>query len=829
MNRLTVLALVLVASAMLYGQGTTPVTQTVKGVLVDSLTMEAEPYATIKIVRKERPAQAVKMAVTDTNGKFEEKVAGPGNFVMTITSIGKNTVVKEFALTGSPAVVDLGTLYTNDAANELTGVEVVAQKPLVKVDIDKIEYNIEDDPDSKTNSMLEMLRKVPLVTVDGEDNIQVNGSSSFKVHVNGKPNNMMSDNPKEIFRSMPASSVKHIEVITDPGAKYDAEGVGGILNIVTIGGSGIEGYTFTFSGRAGNRGAGGSLYGTIKQKKLTVTGNYNYSHENMSKGLSNGFRKDDGGNELVNKGTSKGNGSVHYGNLEASYEIDTLRLITMSFGMYGGGFDSKGDGTMDMTNNLLPVYDYDTRFRSDNSWYSIRGNIDYQRLFKLKGRMLTFSYRINSQPQTNDQHTDYINRNIPDDWAPILNLQNQRSDGKENSLEHTFQADYVTPIGKLHTVEAGAKYIIRDNKSDTRYYNTEGAKEEIIKDRSSNFKHINNILATYAGYTLRYKNVSGKAGVRYEYTSQDVKFLDNTPGENFDVSFNDVVPNASVGLRIGQTKNLRAGYNMRIRRPSIYHLNPYLNTSNPVFHNQGNPELESEKSHAFNISYSSFSAKFNINLSLRHSFTNNGIEQITTLQEDGILFRTFENVGKTNRTGLNAYINWNASSKTRIFVNGDGGYNDYRMERDGLKLNNNGWNMFMSGGIQHTFPLNIRGSIHAYGSTPWINLQGRGNSYMGYQVSANRSFLKDRLTLSVFAGNFLKKYMTFKNTTVGKGFVESSEYKNNQQRFGVSVSYRIGELKAQVKKAARTIQNDDVKEGGSSGGGEGSAGGATTN
>lgn len=136
--------------------------------------------------------------------------------------------------------------------------------------MDKIEYNIEDDPDSKSNSILEMLRKVPLVTVDGEDNVQVNGSSSFKIHVNGKPNNMMSNNPKEVLKSMPANTIKYIEVITSPGAKYDAEGIGGILNIVTVG-SGFEGYTATFRGNANNNGVGAGTYAMVKQGKLTVS------------------------------------------------------------------------------------------------------------------------------------------------------------------------------------------------------------------------------------------------------------------------------------------------------------------------------------------------------------------------------------------------------------------------------------------------------------------------------------------------------------------------------------------------------------------------------
>ena len=173
---------------------------------------------------------------------------------------------------------------------ELQGVEVVKQKSLVKSDIDKITYDIESDPDSKSNSILEMLRKVPMVTVDGEDNIQVNGSSSFKIYVNNKPNQMMSNNPKEVLKSMPANSIKKIEVITNPGPKYDAEGVGGILNIITHN-QGIEGYTATFSGNVSNRGAGGGVYATVKSGKLTLSTDYNYSYTDSPRSSSGGSRK----------------------------------------------------------------------------------------------------------------------------------------------------------------------------------------------------------------------------------------------------------------------------------------------------------------------------------------------------------------------------------------------------------------------------------------------------------------------------------------------------------------------------------------------------------
>ena len=691
---------------------------TIKGVLLDSLTQEGEPYATIRITKKGVPDKAVKMAVTGANGKFQEKLNVPaGDYVISISSIGKAPVVKDFTLRSSTKIVDLGTLYSSEANNELKGVEVVAQKPLVKVDVDKIEYNIEDDPDSKSNSILEMLRKVPLVTVDGEDNVQVNGSSSFKIHVNGKPNNMMSNNPKEVLKSMPANTIKYIEVITSPGAKYDAEGVGGILNIVTVG-SGFEGYTATFRGNASNNGVGAGTYAMVKQGKMTVSVNYNYDYNNRPRSYSDSYREnyEPGTRDekfLESQSSSKSKGNFQYGNLEASYEIDTLRLLTVAFGMYGSSDKSNNNGNTVMyrTDHEDVAYRYRTDGHSENSWYSINGNIDYQRTSrKNKQRMLTLSYKINTQPQTDNSNNVYLDifpDEQKDELAERLRLENYHSDGKTNTMEQTFQVDYTTPIGKLHTVETGAKYIFRRNSSDNALYEAAGGSDDYVynENRSSEYRHLNHILSAYVGYTLKYKDFSFKPGVRYEQTIQRVKYIVG-PGENFHTNYSDLVPSVSLGMKIGKTQNLRAGYNMRIWRPGIWSLNPYFNNQDPMSISQGNPDLKSEKSHAFDIAYSNFSAKFNINVSLRHSFGNNGIERVSRLinnedgeifdnnpehrAPDGAMYSTYDNIGKNRDTGLSLYLNWNASSKTRIYVNGRGSYRDLKSEAQGL--HNYGWN-----------------------------------------------------------------------------------------------------------------------------------------
>ncbi len=824
---------------------------TIKGVLLDSLTQEGEPYATIRITKKGVPDKAVKMAVTGANGKFQEKLNVPaGDYAISISSIGKAPVVKDFTLKPSTKIIDLGTLYSSEANNELKGVEVVAQKPLVKVDVDKIEYNIEDDPDSKSNSILEMLRKVPLVTVDGEDNVQVNGSSSFKIHVNGKPNNMMSNNPKEVLKSMPANTIKYIEVITSPGAKYDAEGVGGILNIVTVGG-GFEGYTATFRGNVSNNGAGAGTYAMVKQGKMTISVNYNYDYNNSPRSYSDNYREnyEPGARDekfLESQSSSKSKGNFQHGNLEASYEIDTLRLLTAAFGMYGGSneSDNNGNTVMYRTNHEDVAYRYRTDSRNKNSWYSINGNIDYQRTSrKNKQRMLTLSYKINTQPQTDNSKNVYLDI-FPDEQkeelAERLRLENYHSDGKTNTMEQTFQVDYTTPIGKLHTIETGAKYIFRRNSSDNALYEAAGGSDNYTynEDRSSEYRHLNHILSAYAGYTLKYKDFSFKPGVRYEQTIQRVKYIVG-PGEDFHTNYSDWVPSVSLGMKIGKTQNLRVGYNMRIWRPGIWNLNPYFNNQDPMSISQGNPDLKSEKSHAFDIAYSNFSAKFNINVSLRHSFGNNGIERVSRLitnengeifddnpehmAPNGAMYSTYDNIGKNRDTGLSLYLNWNASPKTRIYVNGRGSYRDLKSEAQGL--HNYGWNVSCHGGIQHTLPLKIRLSLNGGGSTPYISLQGKGSGYQYYSIGLNRSFLKDdRLTLNLYCNNIFEKYRTYNSHTKGDNFISKSSGKYPNRYVGFSIGYRIGELKASVKKAARSINNDDVK-GGEGGGNAGGGGG----
>lgn len=795
----------------------------VKGVLVDSLTHEGEPYATIRISTVKEPNKPVQLAITGQDGEFNEKLRSAGEYIISFTSVGKNPVQKEFTLTDAVKSVDLGRIMISESAEMLKGVEIVAQKPLVKAEIDKVTYSIEDDPDSKTNSTLEMLRKVPLVTVDGEDNVKVNGSSSFKVHVNGKPNNMMSNNPKEVLKSLPANSVKSIEVITDPGAKYDAEGIGGILNIITTDNAGLQGYTATFNAGIDNRGFDAGAYGTVKVGKFTVTGNYSLSDSKSPRGYSDSGREDYTSDEykyLNTEGSSKGGNLFQFGSMEGSYEIDTLNLVTFSMQMFGGTSDHNGVSSTQMLNAQHEhAYSYDMVNRGKSGFGSIGANFDYQHSFKKKGEYLTFSYRYSGSPNDSEAHTDY--ENIKDYPYDMNFMRNQYYDNDAHTDEHTFQLDYVNPINQMHDIDFGAKYILRNNKSDSRVYKEYDGVYQEDNNLTDVFNQTQNILAAYADYKVKWKKLAAKAGVRYEHTFMDVEY-DKLAEKNFKADFDDLVPSLMLSYQLGPTQTLRASYNMRISRPGIWYLNPFRDTSNPTSISYGNPDLETEKSHSLGLTFSSFSAKFNINATLNYSFVNNGIERYSFMN-NGVMESTYGNIGHTKRTMLSLWMNWNPGSKTRISINASGMYADFMSDEPFLKQRNSGFygNGFLN--VQQTLPWDLRISLVGGGTTPNITLQGKGMSFAYYGFGLSRSFLEEkRLTVSLHASNLFNKYMKFKNETNTSTFRSWSGSRQQQQSYGLNVSWRFGKLKAQVKKTNRSITNDDVKSGGNeTSGGEG--------
>lgn len=785
----------------------------ITGLVKDSLTAAPEPYVSVRLL-PESGNKAVAVARTDDKGAFQLKAAvGKGRYVLEFSTIGKQTKRRSLDV-GTDSKISVGDILLQENNATLSEASVTAQRRLVTAEIDRIGYSVKDDPEAVSSNMLDILRKVPMVTVDGEDNIQINGNSGFKVYVNGKPNEMMSSNPSLILKSYPATAVQKVEVITDPGAKYDAEGTGGILNIVTATNTSTAGYLLTPSIQWGDTSKELSLFGMTKVGKFTMSANYIYTKTNDHPAQNRTEREtfaDDTYHLLKSYGNYDTKIRVHMGSLNASYEFNDRNLLTLSSSILGFSHTADASNDYDMTDiNGNTTYRYKLNSHSKYSQYNFNLSTDYQHTFAKEGQMLTLSYRFDASPQTETERTIYTDmENVPFD------LLDRNSDPDTKANEHTAQVDFTTPIAKLHTLSTGLKYIYRINSDNTietsRTSGTDG-EFELNEESSSKYRHRTDIAAAYGEYQLKVKNFTTRAGLRYEWSKIKATYPDGKH-EGFSSEFSDLVPSLNIGYSIKPTMMVKAAYDLRIGRPGISYLSPHVKRSNAETQEYGNPNLDSEKSNKFSISFNSFSQKLSVTTNLSYSFKTNGLTSYTFLNDQNISTTTYGNLLHQKQLQLNAYVKWSITRSTSLSVNFLGKYVDLKAYRyyGNSTARSNGFNANAFVNLQQTLPWKLRLNITGGLGTPGITLQGRGASYNFYSAGLSRSFLKeDRLTVSLKARTFFTPHRTMHRSTVTDTFRYDSYNRFKQSGFSIGISYRMGSLKTYVKKTERTISNDDV-------------------
>ena len=776
---------------------------TVKGVLMDKTLGEAEPFATVRVFKAGKTDKPVAMFLTKEDGQFSEKVNGKGKFDIVFSSVGKEDLRQTIEL-GNENELNLGTLYIKENTTVLKGVEVVAQKPLVKMEVDKMSYNVAEDEDSKSNTVLDMLRKVPMVTVDGQDNISVNGSSSFKVYVDGMPNVMFSSNPSMVFKSMPATAVKSIEVMTNPGAKYDAEGASGVLNIVmnkqmpVAGGPAqsysMNGYNGTVRASAGNRQLGGSAFVSGQQGKLSYSVNAMTSYNKPGNTETELEQIQDNGVSQIMTSSNSVKTPFTMGSLTLGYQLDDMSVINATAQLNTMSMKSTGTTTTKMGGYDVSNFSYDSSTDMKNSRTSFSGSLDYQRFFnKEHTQSLAFTYQLNYSPATTESTNNFGGTR----GAGLPDLSSRYSENKDKTTNHTFQLDYSMPLGIGQTLSLGGKLQLHDATSDSKYY----LKDVYDPSTSSEYEYKNKILAGYGEYVGNFNKFGVKTGVRYEYTWQDVEYhLGN--GNDFSTSYGSLVPTASLQYTLSQGSNLGLTYNMRISRPGISYLNPYVDKSNPIALNYGNPDLDVEKAHNLSLVYNTFT----------HNFTDNAISQYSFYDSDNLLNTTYGNVVKRHQTGLSAYVNYLLTKNTRLFMNG--GLNYVDLSSDALNQSNSGWTANIMAGLQQTLPWDLKLSAFAITSTKNYTLQGWSGGFNILTASLSKSLFNDKLTLGLQGIMGLNKggNLNIESSSRGQNFTSYTNVKVPIYGVTFTVSYTFGNSKIRAKQHVNRVQNDFIEQ-----------------
>ncbi len=789
---------------------TAPQALTVKGITIDSATNKPLGYVTVALVDA-ATQKSVKGGLTGDDGSFELKSVTGKAYQLSFVSVGyKNKIVN---ISGADAIVNVGRVILSPSSSQLKEVSVTAVKPLMKRDVDGITYDVQADPDSKALSALDMMRKVPLLSVDGNDNIKLRGNSNYKILINGKESALVAKNPSDVLKSMPATNIEKIEVITTPPAKYDAEGLAGIINIITKKNA-DQGYNLGVNTRFNSVfGEGYNINGTLKQGKFGMSffGGFGSNGDltTMLGSTENIFASH---TNIMQSGLTTQKAHYHYGGSELSYEIDTLNLLTASVELFGNDQSQHNQQNSNADTLGVPTQAYLLQNTGNGAFSGLDAALNYQLGFKnSKDRLLTFSYKFSYSPNKQFNDNMFAGRF---DYSQTLYPDYQQYNNAGNK-DHTIQIDYAGPLTKHVSVEAGAKAILRNNYSDYHVDDRDSTSQQYVTNtnQTNDFNYHQDVLSVYNSYQLKMDKWTGKAGLRLEHTYINADFVSS--GVTTAPSYNNLIPSVSIE-RTFKTSSINFGFTQRIQRPGIYQLNPFVDRTNPTFINTGNPALKPELDNTFEFNYSNFT-KNAVNVGLNYAFSNNSIQNVSKVDTaTKITYTTFQNLG-TNRTlGLN--INTNMALTKQFTLSMEGQLNQVWLSGtfNGSMYHNSGLTGYAFADTRYKFSKGFALSLSGGFYSGNINLQGKSNTIIFDQFLFSKELFNKKMTIVFVANNPTSKFNTFRSTINSTDFYQTSYNQNYYRSFAIRLNFRIGKLNSDIKKNQHGISNDDTKGGGKS-------------
>ena len=776
----------------------------VKGIVVDSVSGQGLSFVTIQI---ENNGEVVQRLATDNSGKFSFVLNTPGKYNVLFHSVGYHLNKMEITMQEGDNF-DLGKVVLSPSSEQVGEVTISALKPLVRNEAEKLIYSVESDPEAKTSNVLGMLRKVPMVSVDGDDNVQLRGMSGVKFLINGKSSVALDRNTREVLRSMPSNTIKDIEVITNPSSKYEAEGSAGIINIIRTRRV-SDGYNGSVSAGLTTLGQyDGNVNFASKIHKFVYSLNTVLNHYESPVSISESSRENffsTSNRYTESKASNKGIANGYSFNSEASYEVDTMNLISVSFN--GSLFENEGlflstSNDFDLSHFLISGYEKTGIFTAD--WKNFTGTFDYQKLFKRKGRIFTFSYRYDHGLQDVNHNDKYVGLlNFPDYWL------NVNINGPNN--EQTFQVDYVDPFSKKSQMETGFKLIGRKNNTITARTMFDDTLNNWVHSDfgSNNLDYNQSVLGIYLTYQLKLKKGIFKVGLRAENTVNS-GFFKSIQDTTFTNKMFNLVPFFLLTRDFEKGKSLKLSYTKRLARPSIYYLNPYYDDTDPKNIYMGNPQLETEVSNNFDFSFSKFSEKFNLSLNMNAAFSDNLISDVSIVQPNGVKITTYKNIGNDHLAGGTVYGSLQVTKKFNVDATVGLNYRSIESNNDsGMK--NSGWGNSENFNMKLIPWKNATLLASAGISARSIALQGIYGRWIWSNITYQHDFLDKKLKLEARIEGPFTKYVHNKSEQFNRYFYAQNDYRRTARYISLRLSYSFGQMKDRVKKSNKSIRNDDLK------------------
>ena len=780
----------------------------ISGMLVDSTTRQPMPFATVALLSA--TGSILTGQTTTEAGHFTFTKLRSGTYGLQITYVGYlPRTLTGITLTAIQPIQNLDMILLRSESRQLNEVRVTGQKALIEEKSDRLVYNAGSDITNKGGTAVDVLRKAPMLTVDVSGNVQIRGSAGIKVLLNGRPSGLLARNLSEALKMIPANTILAVEVMTSPSARYDAEGAGGVINIITK--KQLKGSNGNLDATAGNyvQSLGGS-YG-FKQKKfgLTFSGNANAEREKMIAEMTRtSLIAGRPAGELFQRNYANNVSRGWFGDLSMEYAFDTLNRVNLSVSSWGGTWPNSGTlyNRFRNTDNRVSQ-EYNQIVDQKNPFGNIEWNLGYTRLFHKPKQELSvlgqYSYTFDNNRYASNQF-DTANRLI----------YRETSTNLSRNPQWTWQIDYSHPFSKSgqHLFEVGAKLVQRNVRSVYDIYASqpEDVNRLILSDdRSNTFTYNQQVMAGYASIKLTGKTLwTLQLGTRLEKTTMDGQFKSTV--SPFNVQFNNLIPSIVLSKQLNEQHSIKASYTQRISRPMIWDLNPYVNASDPKNLMAGNPQLRPELAHLAELAYSLTTkngAYLNLNLYRRQ--TANSIEDVRTVDTSGVSLTVRQNVARNERTGLN--VNASGQLGRNWKVNGGGEFYYAHFNSPSLGVNNAGWLWQATLNMAYELPRNYSVQANGLYSTGWILLQGRNSAWYDYSMAVRKEFWDKKGSLILAVNNPFTYPFRQQNDSQSDTFRSHTANQYFTRSVKLTFSWQFGQIRDNHDEPARKITNDDAR------------------
>ncbi|WP_332003132.1 outer membrane beta-barrel protein [Chitinophaga sp.] len=799
-----------VASYNVNAQTPIPASLKITGKVADIATGKPIEYASV-VLLKQADSSMVTGAYTTPTGAFSLNNITPGIYVVRITFMGYEKLEKAVRVTEGKNTF-AGTLRLQPAGKVLNAVEIKAEKPAFSMQIDRQVFDAGNMINAEGGTGTDILKNIPSVDVDIDDNITLRGKS-VTIYVDGKPSPF--GDAKTALQMIPAESIDRVEVINNPSAKFEANGSGGIINIVLKKDKAI-GYNVMFNVGGATRGEGfGSANASLRIKRFNFFGNYNGRYEQVN-GSGNSVRRnlvaDSSDTWFFSQKSKNENRNTNNGaRFGFDYFMDDHNTFTLSQGLNYNHSENEDNILLNyMDQKMQSLRNGERVNNSYNRSNNKNTNLSYKHTFDKQNQELTayISYSGNNSSSGSSYNTQYHIASV--DTLP--NADRQRNKGKNGNRFWNIQSDYTSPLGKKGKLEAGVKATMRhiDNDYLATLFNWEADDYLVSPTLSNKYNYEEDIYAGYVNFANAFGNLGYQVGVRAEQSQlKGYSFTKDTTVNN---RFFNLFP--SVFLKYNMPKNqnqsLVFNYSTRIDRPNFDQLLPYINNADPQNIRTGNPELQPALSHKFEVSYSVYYPKTNNYLSTSTYFaqTNDNIDRISTLDTiSGVTTTKPMNLATQQNMGGNVSYSLNLTKWWKVWANLNVEYS----KLTSIAVNNENFSYGLNGNTQFRLPGRFSVELGGHFRSPRIQPQGTFKAMNGIDLGIRKELLERKLVVALNISDLLNSQQ-FSSHYETNTFIQDYERKRATRFIRLNIRYRFGKMDPNLFKKKKPQEEEEKQE-----------------